>query len=89
MGIVGWIVLGIIAGAIAKLLKPGRDPGGLLITMLLGIAGALIGGFVATLFGLSGITGFNFWSMLLAVGGALVLLAIYDSMGRPGRRRWI
>ena len=78
MGIIGWIVLGLIAGAIAKAIMPGNDPGGFFITMLLGVVGALLGGFIGSrLFGV-GLE--NFWSIqtwLLAIVGSLILLAIY------------
>jgi uncharacterized membrane protein YeaQ/YmgE (transglycosylase-associated protein family) len=78
MGIIGWIVLGLIAGAIAKAIMPGNDPGGLIITLLLGVVGALLGGFIGSrLFGV-GLE--NFWSIqtwLLAIVGSLILLAIY------------
>jgi uncharacterized membrane protein YeaQ/YmgE (transglycosylase-associated protein family) len=78
MGILSWIVLGLVAGAIAKLLMPGRDPGGWIITMLLGIAGAVIGGWIgARIWGSAGVSGFNLPSLGLAVLGAIVLLLIY------------
>ena len=84
MGIISWIVFGLLAGAIAKLLMPGKDPGGCIITMLIGIAGALIGGFVGTALGFGGISGFDFRSFLIAVVGAILLLLLYR-MAR-GRR---
>lgn len=74
MGILSWIVLGLIVGALAKWIMPGPDPGGILITMLLGIAGAFVGGFLGSLVGLGSVTGFNLGSLLLAVAGALLLL---------------
>lgn len=78
MGILAWIVLGLIAGAIAKFLMPGRDPGGWIVTMLLGIAGAVIGGWIGSrLWGSAGVSGFNLPSIGLAVLGAIVLLLIY------------
>lgn len=86
MGILAWIVFGLIAGAIAKLLMPGRDPGGWIITILLGIAGALVGGFIGgALWGSAGVTGFNLSSFGLAVAGAIVLLVLYRFI--VGRRR--
>lgn len=78
MGILAWIVFGLIAGIIAKLLMPGKDPGGFIITILLGIAGALVGGFIARALGIgAGVTGFNFGSFIIAVLGAILLLVIY------------
>ena len=78
MGILAWVVLGIIAGAIAKAIMPGRDPGGLIVTMLIGIVGAVIGGFLGNmLFGIGGVSGIDIRSILVAVVGALLLLWIY------------
>jgi uncharacterized membrane protein YeaQ/YmgE (transglycosylase-associated protein family) len=77
MGILAWIVVGLIAGLLAKLVIPGDDPGGIIITILIGIAGAFVGGFVFSIFGGSGMTGFNFWSILVATVGAIILLLIY------------
>jgi uncharacterized membrane protein YeaQ/YmgE (transglycosylase-associated protein family) len=77
MGVFSWIILGLVVGIIAKLLMPGNDPGGFLVTILIGIAGALLGGFVGTYFQVGDVTGFNTVSLLLAVGGALVLLILY------------
>ncbi|ONI88363.1 hypothetical protein ALI22I_18500 [Saccharothrix sp. ALI-22-I] len=78
MGILGWIVLGLIAGAIAKAIMPGRDPGGIIITMLLGIVGAIIGGFVGrAIFGTDLNTFFDLSTWLLAILGSLIVLGIY------------
>ncbi|NND61020.1 MAG: GlsB/YeaQ/YmgE family stress response membrane protein [Gammaproteobacteria bacterium] len=77
MGILSWIVFGLIAGALAKLIMPGDDPGGIIVTMLIGIAGAVVGGFLASLAGLGSVTGFNFGSFAIAIVGALVLLFAY------------
>jgi uncharacterized membrane protein YeaQ/YmgE (transglycosylase-associated protein family) len=77
MGILAWIVVGLIAGALAKLIMPGDDPGGIIVTMLIGIVGAFVGGFVVNLFGGAGVSGFNIWSILVATLGAIILLAIY------------
>src|SRR3954463_6739429 len=78
MNILAWIVFGLIAGAIAKLLMPGRDPGGWIVTMLLGIAGAFLGGFIGrAIWGSNGVDGFNWGSFGLAVLGSIVLLALY------------
>jgi uncharacterized membrane protein YeaQ/YmgE (transglycosylase-associated protein family) len=73
--IIFWIIVGGIAGALAKLIMPGDDPGGIIITILLGIAGAIVGGFLASLIGIGG--GGWIWSILIATIGAIVLLAIY------------
>ena len=82
MGIVAWIVLGLIAGAIAKALMPGPDPGGIIVTMLIGIVGAFLGGFVGSLITGTGLNGFSLWSILLAIIGSLVLLWIYRATTR-------
>ena len=74
-GVIGWIVFGLIVGAVAKLLMPGRDPGGFIVTMLIGIAGALLGGFVGRALGWYGPNdGAGFFMSLL---GAVILLALY------------
>jgi uncharacterized membrane protein YeaQ/YmgE (transglycosylase-associated protein family) len=80
MGIIAWIVFGLLAGVVAKLIMPGKDPGGWIITILLGIAGAVLGGFIGSLIGFGGLSGFDFRSFALAVGGALLLLVIYRAM---------
>lgn len=80
MGILSWAVFGLLAGAIAKWIMPGKDPGGIFVTMLLGIAGAVIGGFVGSLLGFGSVSGFDFRSFLLAVVGALLLLWAYRRM---------
>lgn len=78
MGILTWIVFGLIAGVIAKLLTPGRDPGGCIITMLLGVAGAFVGGFLyQQLTGRQQMMQFDLGSLLVAVLGAVVLLLVY------------
>ncbi|BBL79932.1 membrane protein [Rubrobacter xylanophilus] len=86
MGIISWIVVGLIAGLLAKLVMPGDDPGGLVITTLIGMAGALVGGFLVSLLGGAGVTGFNIWSILVATLGAIILLALYRALA-GGRRR--
>ena len=85
--IIGAIVFGLIAGVIAKLLTPGRDPGGCIITILLGIAGSILGNFLAGILGLGGATG-NFGDrgffirLCFAVVGAIILLAVYHLLAR-------
>lgn len=75
MGILGWIVFGIIVGAIAKFLMPGRDPGGIIVTMLLGIVGAMLGGFIGQLLGFYGAQQAAGW--LMSIAGAIIILMIY------------
>jgi uncharacterized membrane protein YeaQ/YmgE (transglycosylase-associated protein family) len=78
VSIIGWIVLGLLAGALAKWILPGRDPGGIVLTMLLGIAGALVGGFmVGLLTGVAFTTPFDLTSLLVATLGAIVVLLLY------------
>ena len=77
MGIIAWIVVGLIAGALAKFILPGDDPGGIIVTILIGIVGAFVGGFVFSLFGGAGVSGFNIWSIVVATVGAIILLLIY------------
>jgi uncharacterized membrane protein YeaQ/YmgE (transglycosylase-associated protein family) len=77
MGILAWIIFGLIAGALAKFIMPGNDPGGCIVTTLLGIAGAVVGGFIGSLLGFGTVTEFDFRSFLLAIGGALLLLWLY------------
>lgn len=84
MGILGWIVLGLRAGAIAKAILPGDDPGGIIVTMLIGIAGALIGGFIASALDIGDLDEFfDIGTWLIAIAGALLLLILYRLiMGR-------
>ena len=77
MGILSWIIFGLIAGAIAKFFMPGDDPGGIIVTMLIGIVGAVIGGYIAVQFGFGDISGFDFRSLVIAIIGGLVLLFVY------------
>lgn len=90
MGIIAWIILGLIAGALAKFIMPGNDPGGIIVTTLLGIVGALLGGFLASaLFGVSPNDGFfDLSTWISAIVGALIILAIYRAVaGRRAVRR--
>ena len=84
MGIVTWIVLGLVAGLLAKFVMPGRDPGGITVTIVLGIAGALVGGWIGTRLGFGNISGFDMRSLAIAVGGAVLLLFLYRLL--KGRR---
>jgi len=84
MGILAWIIVGLVAGAIANLVYPGRSQGGWLGAMALGIVGALVGGFLAgVVTGEDYITGFNISTILVSVLGALVLLFAYNALVRP------
>ena len=80
MGILSWIILGLIVGIIAKFFMPGKDPGGVFITIILGIAGAFVGGFIGSTLGLGSVTGFDIRSLLIAVGGSILLLIIYRAI---------
>lgn len=77
MGFFAWIGFGFVAGAIAKLLMPGKDPGGIIVTILIGIAGALVGGYLGTRLGFGTVTGFNTGSFITAIVGSLLLLLLY------------
>jgi len=80
MGIVSWIILGLIVGIIAKFFMPGKDPGGIFITIILGIEGAFVGGFIGSALGLGSVSGFDIRSLLIAVGGSILLLIIYRAI---------
>ena len=80
MGILSWILFGLVIGIIAKLLMPGKDPGGFIITILLGIAGALLGGFVGRAMGFYGENASAGW--IISILGAILLLGLYRMMVR-------
>lgn len=80
MGILSWILFGLVIGIIAKLLMPGRDPGGFIVTILVGIAGALLGGFIGRAMGFYGPNEGAGW--LMSILGAIILLALYRMMVR-------
>lgn len=85
MGIIGWIVLGLVAGAIAKAILPGDDPGGIIVTMLIGIVGAVIGGLIASALDIGDLDEFfDVGTWLIAIAGSLLLLVIYRAV--VGRR---
>ena len=88
MSILAWIVLGLIAGAIAKAIMPGNDPGGFIVTMFIGIVGAFLGGFIGSQIAGRGLDGFSLQSILLAIVGSVLLLWIYRmaTRGRSGSR---
>ncbi|MER7817321.1 GlsB/YeaQ/YmgE family stress response membrane protein [Streptomyces sp. NPDC096153] len=87
MGIIAWILIGLLAGMIAKLLMPGKDPGGIIITMLIGIAGGLLGGWLGkVIFGVDSIDGFfDLSTWVAAIVGSLILLVVYRLVA-GGRR---
>lgn len=80
MGVLYWIVLGLVVGLLAKLIMPGKQGLGIIMTIILGIVGAVVGGFIGTLLGLGDITGFNLTSILLATGGAILVLILYGML---------
>ena len=84
MGIISWIVVGLIAGILAKLLVPGDDPGGIIVTILIGMLGAVVGGLAVSLLGGTGVTGFNVWSIVVATLGTIILLVLFRLVA--GRR---
>lgn len=85
MGVLTWILFGLLAGALAKFLMPGKDPGGCLVTILIGIAGALVGGLVGTRLGFGTVEGFDLRSLLIAILGAMILLGLYRLIFRRPR----
>lgn len=77
MGVISWIILGLIVGALAKFIMPGDDPGGIFVTAGIGIAGAFVGGFLSSLVGIGSMEGFSIGNIAVATGGALLLLFGY------------
>ena len=82
MGIISWVILGLLAGILAKWIMPGKDGGGIILTILLGIAGAVVGGWVSTLLGISTSGGLSIGSILMATLGALILLFVYNKVAK-------
>jgi uncharacterized membrane protein YeaQ/YmgE (transglycosylase-associated protein family) len=82
VGLISWILVGLMAGVLAKWIMPGEGPGGFLVTIILGMAGASVGGFIVSVLGGSGMTGFNVWSILVATLGAVALLSLYGLVTR-------
>jgi uncharacterized membrane protein YeaQ/YmgE (transglycosylase-associated protein family) len=82
MGFIAWLILGSIVGILAKWIVPGTSPGGVIVTIIIGILGALIGGFIASAFGLGGVAGLHVGSLIIAVGGAVLLLRAYRRFRR-------
>ncbi len=87
MGILTWIIVGLVAGAVAKLILPGDDPGGIIVTTLIGIAGAIVGGLIASALDIGDVSGFNLGSLLIAIGVAILLLLIYRMFAGRGSAR--
>ena len=85
MEILSWVLLGLVAGALAKWIMPGKQGGGCFLTIGLGVVGAVVGGFIAKQFGFGEASGFNFYSLGVAIGGALVVLFLYGIIF--GKRR--
>jgi uncharacterized membrane protein YeaQ/YmgE (transglycosylase-associated protein family) len=77
MGIFSWILLGLIAGALAKFIMPGKDPGGIFVTILIGMAGAIVGGFLGSFIGLGKVESFDLGGIFIATIGAILLLIVY------------
>ena len=82
MGVLSWILMGFVVGLLAKIIMPGKDPGGLIVTICLGVAGAFVGGYLSSVLGFGALTGFNFHSLGVAVGGAVLLLIGYRILRR-------
>jgi uncharacterized membrane protein YeaQ/YmgE (transglycosylase-associated protein family) len=86
MNILAWILVGLIGGLIAKALMPGDDPGGIIITVLLGIAGAIVGGFVSVALGIgNGVDDFDIGTIVLSIAGAMLLLFGYRMVAGTAR----
>jgi len=77
MGIISWTLLGLVAGALAKFIMPGKDPGGFFITILIGIVGAILGGFLGTFIGLGKVESFDLGGIFIATAGSILVLIIY------------
>ena len=82
MGLISWVVVGTIAGLLARRIVPGPDPGRFVVTVILGMAGASVGGFMVGVIGGAGATGFNIWSIFVATLGAVLLLYVYGFVAR-------
>lgn len=82
MGLLSWIAIGLLAGAVAKFLLPGRDPGGLLLTTGIGVVGAVIGGVVSTFLGFGGLSGFDLRSFIVATLGSILFLILLRALKR-------
>lgn len=80
MGFLTWVVLGLIVGILAKWIMPGKDGGGFFMTVILGVIGAMVGGYIGTLLGMGTVTGLNLPSILIATVGALIVLFFYNKI---------
>ncbi|GJA83657.1 hypothetical protein KAM448_41730 [Aeromonas caviae] len=80
MGFLTWVVLGLIVGILAKWIMPGKDGGGFFMTVILGVVGAMVGGYVSTLLGMGTVTGFNLPSIIISTVGALIVLFVYNKL---------
>ncbi len=80
MGFLTWMLLGLVAGFLAKWIMPGKDPGGLIVTIAIGVVGGILGGYLGTVAGIGSVSGFNLMSLFLAVGGAIILLVVYRAV---------
>ncbi len=87
MGLFSWILMGLVAGVVAKLLLPGKDPGGCITTVLIGIVGAVLGGFIASYVGWGGISGFDLRSLAIAILGAILLLVLLRLLKKGGKKK--
>ncbi|HWV38908.1 MAG TPA: GlsB/YeaQ/YmgE family stress response membrane protein [Vulgatibacter sp.] len=96
MGIIAWIIIGLLAGAIAKAIVPGKQGGGIVSTLLLGVVGGIVGGLIGGAISGEGLTGFTLWSLLLAVAGSVLVLFAWEFLTKRmgaghhlGRRRTV
>ena len=87
MGILSWIVMGLIVGVLAKFIMPGRDPGGFIITVALGIGGAFVGGYIGSFLGIGAVSGFNLASIFIATLGAIVILFLVGMLRKGSAAR--
>jgi uncharacterized membrane protein YeaQ/YmgE (transglycosylase-associated protein family) len=83
MGFISWAVMGLVVGALAKWIMPGKDPGGIIVTALIGVAGGLVGGWIGSLLGIIVAPGWTLSNIALATAGALLLLFLYRKLQKP------
>ncbi|PWJ54732.1 putative membrane protein YeaQ/YmgE (transglycosylase-associated protein family) [Dyadobacter jejuensis] len=82
MGVLTWIIVGLIAGVIAKAIHPGEDPGGFFVTIIIGIAGGVVGGWISSMLGFGAVDGFDLGSLFIAVLGSVLLLFLYRKFSK-------